>query len=506
MNKIKMSNMIPGQITQIVMSLMILFGSSQFISAQKTGGVNFKSGQHYINPVVLEGGQSVGDPTVIKYENKYWLYCSGGGGYVWSSDDLSHWKRLAMTLPAGQRIVAPCVFRYKGFFYMTGNDTGFSRSITPYGPWEYIGDFKDEKGEKKLLFDPMVFVNDDGRVYMYYSGRATNGIYGVELNPKELTRFVSAPKHFFSFNNTHIWERYGDMNEYSDASWIEAPWMTKHNGTYILQYSAAGTDWRTYAVGVYTSKSPLGPFTYYPGSPILRNREGLISGTGHHCIIAGPDGSLWAFYTVLYLNWNGMKGLERGIGMDPVGFDAKGNIFIKGASNTPQWNPGVKATPWKDNSLGLLPLAIDKLYTVSSEAPGKNAPYAFDNSTRTGWQPATGDAAPWLRLDLGHTATLPAEQQFTVQSCRLLFPPKRQTANSTTQPNRYKIEVSVDGNNYITVVDKTDNAIVNNVEFDEFAPVKCRYVRLSVSVTPGQALPEVREFSVFGLPISATTK
>ena len=120
------------------------------------------------------------------------------------------------------------------------------------------------------------------RVYAYYSGRHTDGIYGVELDRKDLTRFASPPKRLWTFDNSHVWERYGDNNEGAEVSWLEAPWMTKRNGRYYLQYSAPGTEWKTYAVGVYTAKSPLGPFTYARRNPILVHRNGLINGTGHH--------------------------------------------------------------------------------------------------------------------------------------------------------------------------------------------------------------------------------
>jgi hypothetical protein len=46
--------------------------------------------------------------------------------------------------------------------------------------------------------------------------------------------------------------------------------------------------------------------------------------------------------------------------MDPVGFDENGNMFIKGPSETPQWAPGVKARPWKDNDSGSFPPSEDK--------------------------------------------------------------------------------------------------------------------------------------------------
>ena len=42
--------------------------------------------------------------------------------------------------------------------------------------------------------------------------------------------------------------------------YIEGAFMTKHDGLYYLQYACPGTQYNTYADGVYTSRSPLGPF------------------------------------------------------------------------------------------------------------------------------------------------------------------------------------------------------------------------------------------------------
>jgi xylan 1,4-beta-xylosidase len=43
----------------------------------------------------------------------------------------------------------------------------------------------------------------------------------------------------------------------------------KRKGTYYLHYSASGTQWKTYADGYFTAKSPLGPFSYAPNNPLL---------------------------------------------------------------------------------------------------------------------------------------------------------------------------------------------------------------------------------------------
>ena len=475
----------------------------------------------YVNPLVMENAGRLADPTVIKFEGKYYLYLTGGvspggrfGAAVWSSDDLVRWEHHKVSIAEGRGIGAPTAFAYEGYVYLTGNDVGLFRSRSPLGPFEFFGDFVDEDGrrlERELcngcedggVFDPAVFVDGDGRVYLYYAGGYTVGVYGVELDRTDLRKFAGPYKHFFRFETSHIWERYGSRNEMSVDSWIEGPWMTKRNGTYYLQYAAPGTDWKTYGVGVYTSKNPLGPFTYYEGSPVLVHDGGLINGSGHHSIVEGPGGNLWAIYTLLYRNWNRM--FERRIGMDPVGFDEEGNMFINGPSETPQWAPGVQAKPWKENASDSIPLSEDKNYVVSSEAPGRNAPYALDNNARTWWAPTDDDTEPWLELDLAAGWS----QHYIVDSARILFTLPEGEVEDEYSPNnepgrsrsrRYRIEVSSDGETFTTAVDKTKNDKDNAVEFDEIAPTKCRYVRLTITGWPRDLRRGVLEFTIFGVP------
>lgn len=420
--------------------------------------------------------------------------------------DESEHERKIVQRRAGRRVGAPHVFQYQDYVYLTGNNVGLFRSRDSLGPFEFIGDFKDERGNSIQpgggVFDAMVFVDQDNRVYLYYSGRSINGIYGVELDRTDLTKFTGPPRHFFHFETSHAWEHFGSANEYSGVGWLEAPWMTERNGIYYLQYSASGTDWKTYAIGLCTGKSPLGPFTYNPRSPILVHHNGLINGTGHHCIIEGPDGTVWALYTMLYRNWNRM--FERRIGMDPVGFDDRGNMWIQGPSERPQWGPGVKAKPWQDNDSGSLPLTEDKSYTVSSEAPGHDAPYAFDGSTRTWWAPAESDAQPWLILNLGSAQPEDPVQEFVIDSSRILFTIPSGGSGETVGagPRQYRIEVSSDGKTFNTVLDKTKNNADNTVEFDEITPpVQCRYVKLMITGWPKGIPIGVIEFTIFGKPV-----
>ena len=108
--------------------------------------------RRYVNPLAIENSGSIADPAVIRYQGKYLLFLSGG--LVWTSSDLVNWKHNPITLPGGRRVTAPHAFEHGGFLYLTGNDTGLYRSRDPFGQWEYIGDFKDHKGDRILLFDP----------------------------------------------------------------------------------------------------------------------------------------------------------------------------------------------------------------------------------------------------------------------------------------------------------------------------------------------------------------
>ena len=73
-------------------------------------------------------------------------------------------------------------------------------------------------------------------------------------------------------------------------------------------------------------------------------------------------------------------------------------------------------------------------------------------------------------------------------------------------PYRYKLEVSSDNRTFKVVADKTNNTTVNNVEFDEFAPVQCRYVRLTVTGRPANLPMALLEFTVFGKPAPSQRK
>jgi hypothetical protein len=267
---------------------------------------------------------------------------------------------------------------------------------------------------------------------------------------------------------------------------------------------------------MYAGKRPMGPFTYAPVNPVLRKTTGVVTGTAHGSIVEGPDGNLWQFYTIVLSNPPG----GRRVGMDPVGFDAKGSLFVRGPSETPQWGPGAVAAPERNGDSGSLPLTIGKMRAMntksafSSQRPGRDAAYAVDNSTGTWWEPAEDDPRPSITIDLGPATEFDPIQRFTVDSARILFAAGRgfrQPAAAAPAPNpdgvtahRYTLEVSDNGTTFSTVLDKTRNTVTKYVEFDELPPTACRFVRLTLTGWPRNAGAPfgIVEFTVFGKAVS----
>src|SRR4051812_31871521 len=131
-------------------------------------------------PMVSDGSASAsGDVTVIREQGKYYMYCTGGG--AWISEDLLNWKfQRVINVP-----VAPDVVKYKGSFYMSGNDAPLFKADNPLGPFTKLGDWKNTPtvaGGWNEPFDMHIFVDHDNKPYLFYPGRGVSGIFVVPLD------------------------------------------------------------------------------------------------------------------------------------------------------------------------------------------------------------------------------------------------------------------------------------------------------------------------------------
>ncbi|MBO9596472.1 MAG: glycoside hydrolase family 43 protein [Cohnella sp.] len=172
---------------------------------------------------------------------------------------------------------------------------GVATSASPSGP------FKAEENyiPGSFSIDPAVYVDDDGKSYMYFGGLwggqlekwqtgtflpDENGPTGNEpaLGPRvaelsdDMLSFKSTPQEISIVDGDGKPLTAGD----EDRRYFEGPWVHKYNGYYYLSYSTGSTHKLVYAI----SKNPMGPYVYQ--GVILTP---VIGWTTHHSIVQFKD-------------------------------------------------------------------------------------------------------------------------------------------------------------------------------------------------------------------------
>jgi hypothetical protein len=191
--------------------------------------------------------------------------------------------------------------------------------------------------------------------------------------------------------------------------------------------------------------------------------------------------------------------------MDKVTFDADGLMYCT-VTDTPQPAPGTVA---KTDVPASIPVTINKMNAMnalskfSSQQNGYPAAFAVDNYSGTVWMPEAEDAAPSITVELSPATRFDVVQHFTVDGMRVMFSGGGRRgfgAPAALPVYKYKLEVSQDGEKFQTVLDKTKNAISKDTIYEEFKPVNCRFVRLTVTDWPKNAPLGIIDFTVFGYP------
>jgi hypothetical protein len=137
-------------------------------------------------------------------------------------------------------------------------------------------------------------------------------------------------------------------------------------------------------------------------------------------------------------------------------------------------------------------LALNKPVTFSSQQVGNEASHAVDGSTTTRW--AAEPWPQWIQVDLGATNTIDTTEIMPYAS----------------RAYQYRVEVSLNGTSYTTVVDKTTNTVGGATLTDTFAPASARYVRLTITGASGYtggwaSIYELRVFNNAGGPTATNT-
>jgi xylan 1,4-beta-xylosidase len=253
------------------------------------------------------------DPSVVKVGADYYLVNSSFSHYpgipVFHSRDLINWTQIGNVidrpdmldfsgLTVSRGVFAPTIEFHEGLFYVINTcvDCGGNFIVTaadPAGPWSdpvwlpHVGGI-----------DPSLFFDEDGKVYilnndapedepLYQGHRA---LWIREVDPGNFA-LVSDP--VVAVN--------GGVDLSQKPVWIEGPHLYKVDGTYLLSAAEGGTGPQHSQV-VFTSQSPLGPFTPHPDNPILtqrdlpENRPDPITSVGHADFTQDADGNWWAVF------------------------------------------------------------------------------------------------------------------------------------------------------------------------------------------------------------------
>ena len=399
------------------------------------------------------------DPSIVRDKGRWYIFATidpwGDDRLgLWTSDDFRNWtfstpawptKAAATSKTSGDaKVWAPSVVKAaNGRWYMyvsVGSEIWVGSAPSPAGPWADANDGKPLiPGDFRPgyhMIDAEAFIDDDGQAYLFW-GSGLNWVNGrcfVARLDKTMTKLDGAPK------------------DCTPAHYFEAPFLVKSGGSYLLTYSWGNTTRDTYQVRYAVGKSPMGPFTEAPNSPILETHaDRQIISPGHHAIFRYGNRPY-----ILYQR-NGLpyppadKTVLRQVAVDALTIDgdriARVTPTHDGVNLPGQAAHRATGLPWRASASS----AID-----AEHAPQR----AGDDNYATAWIARGDDTAPWLQADLGRV------RQIQSSSVRPFFPGRAVDIS---------VAASTDGRRWTTIVapaSKQGSPIVMR----HF--VKARYLRL----------------------------
>lgn len=507
----------------LLLGVLCFFGCSQKEDTTVVADHSAKSTfTTYCNPVDIDYSymshyahrrvsyRSGADPAVVNFKGKYYMFVTRSHGY-WVSDDLSDWQfvRPESWYFGGSNAPSVAVRGDKMIAY--GDPSGRGPILESTAP---------DKGQWETTFnvlplsiqDPCLFVDDDGRVYLYEESSNLWPIRVIELDTSHYYSPIGQQKDLFNLDpEAHGWERFGQDHRSDIKPYLEGPWVTKHGDTYYLEYSAPGTQWNVYADGVYTSKSPMGPFEYAPYNPISYKPGGFLTGAGHGSTMIDNDDQYWHFASMpISVNYK----FERRIGLFPAGIDDDGQMWVNTAyGDYPHYLPTGNVEDHQQRFTGWMLLSYKKPIKVSSqlkdvqpnivdesdsgfmlaqEEAGYGPTSINDENIRTYWVAEDNAADITVTIDLESVKTVRAVQiNFNDYNSQIYGRPD-------TLVHQFVIEGSDDGDTWQVVADYSDNARDQPHAYVELKEaVDIRYIRYR-NVHISQDYLSISEFRVFG--------
>lgn len=268
-----------------------------------------------VNLQAQEKNIRVHDPVMAKYDNTYYLFCTGMGIAVYSSPDMETWKREApifeMAPDWTEEVVpgfrghmwAPDIYSYNGQYYLYYSVSAFAKNTSAIGvatnktldpqssdfKWTDHGIVVQSVPNRDLwnAIDPNIIEDSVGTAWMSF-GSFWEGLKMVKLAEDRLS--VAQPEVWHTVAKRERSPYLADA-EPGDAA-LEAPFVFQKDDTYYLfvswDYCCRGEN-STYKVVVGKSENATGPFFDKEGQSLAQGGGSLVvegnkdwAGAGHN--------------------------------------------------------------------------------------------------------------------------------------------------------------------------------------------------------------------------------
>ena len=244
-----------------ILNSLLILGVHAYGSDPSIANNTFEfSGNPMLNKT-MDGFIYLADPAVEVFNGKVYAYCSRdteeATSYetmqdyaVLESSDLKTWINHGVVLKprtdegfeyAHSQMNAPDAAYKDGWYYLyfpyDKEFVGVAKSRTPVGPWETA-----VTNHIANLFDPTVFVDDDGQAYIYGNDRRTLFKESREL-PKLKNDKTQATRNSFIYGaklKPNMVELDGPWVRLSEERVDEAVHVFKRNGTYYFHARVRG--------------------------------------------------------------------------------------------------------------------------------------------------------------------------------------------------------------------------------------------------------------------------
>lgn len=274
------------------------------------------------------------DPTGIEYNGRLYLYCShdndGQTNYVISditcisTDDLKNWTDHGEVFTPSKdcnwgstKSWAPQIaYRNNKFYLYYGNGgsaIGVAVSDSPTGPFKDLATkpLVDSNtpgvmpANNMWLFDPGVFVDDDGQAYMYFGGNGESNIRVIKLGNDMVSTVGSA-------------------STMTAPIFFEASYLHKYKGNYYFSYSTNFSKGAA-TIDYMMSNNPLTNWKYT--GTVLPNPPENSGNNNHHSIFPFKDKWYIAYHNRSVSTANQVDTTyQRNVCLDEVQYNSDGTM------------------------------------------------------------------------------------------------------------------------------------------------------------------------------------